>query len=147
MNFIKQGKIFHLRLPIQNGNDKILALMWRKYTVKDIRKIFNGFRDIGYHGFSTDIIIGFPGETEATFKDTVDLILEYLPQYILLSAYMDFERLPSYSLPDKVPDDIKKNRLNQASDLFVSKGIYCSTDGGGMTDERRHRMNNDYRIM
>ena len=71
----------------------------------------------------------------------------YKPKYILLSAYMDFERLPSYQLPGKVPQQLKLQRLNQASELFFTNGIYCSTDGGNMTDERRRRMNMDYRIM
>lgn len=147
MEFIRNDRIFHLRLPIQNGNQDILVKMGRKYTVEDIHRIFGTFQQVGFQEFSTDIIIGFPGETEESFQETTELILTYRPKYILLSAYMDFERLPSYQLPDKVPQEVKLERLRRASDLFIANGIYCSTDGGNMTDERRRRMNMDHRIM
>lgn len=147
IDFIKQNKILHLRLPIQNGNQDILEKMGRKYTVDDIHKIFGLFNEMNFREFSTDIIIGFPGETESSFQETLDIVLKYKPKYILLSAYMDFERLPSYTLPDKVDQEVKLERLHRASELFISNGIYCSTDGGSMTNERRRRMNNDNRIM
>ncbi len=147
MDFIEKDRILHLRLPIQNGNQDILEKMGRKYTIEEVRQIFGAFNEIGFQEFSTDIIIGFPGETEESFQETINLILTYKPKYILLSAYMDFERLPSYQLPGKVPQQLKLQRLNQASELFFTNGIYCSTDGGNMTDERRRRMNMDYRIM
>lgn len=147
VGFIKRDKIFHLRLPIQNGNQDILEKMGRKYTVDDIHKMFGLFNEMNFKEFSTDIIIGFPGETESSFQETVDIVLKYKPKYILLSAYMDFERLPSYALPDKVDQEVKLERLRRASELFIANGIYCSTDGGNMTNERRRRMNADNRIM
>lgn len=147
VDFIRQNKILHLRLPIQNGNQNILEMMGRKYTVDDIHQIFGLFREMNFREFSTDIIIGFPGETESSFQETLDLVLQYKPKYILLSAYMDFERLPSYTLADKVDQKTKLERLQRASELFISNGIYCSTDGGSMTNERRRRLNSDNRIM
>lgn len=146
IDLIRRDKILHLRLPIQNGNDMILKNMGRKYNVKDICRMFEIFINENFKSFSTDIIIGFPGETEETYCETINLILKYKPQYILLSAYMDFERLPSFQLADKVCQEVKLKRLKKASDIFIENGIYCSTDGGSMTDERRKRLNSDYRI-
>lgn len=147
MSLLERNRLFHLRLPIQNGNDRMLESMGRKYRVKDIDEIFNSMNKIGYRDYSTDIIIGFPGETNDSYQQTIDLVLKYSPKYILLSAYMDFEGLPSYTFDNKVDDQLKIERLKKASDIFRANGIYCSTDGGEMTDDRRRRMNNDNRIM
>jgi threonylcarbamoyladenosine tRNA methylthiotransferase MtaB len=146
IQLISEGRIFHIRIPIQSASARILKLMGRKYTIEDIEKVFNTFHELNYDEFSTDVIVGFPGETEEDFKETVNFITKHKPRYILLSAYMDFSRLPAYHLPNKVDHETKQRRLEEADRIFTGMGIYCSTDGGTMTDERRKRLNQDNRI-
>lgn len=67
----------HLHLPVQCGNDRILQLMNRKYRIDDYMKIINYARSkVGDFSFSTDIIVGFPGETYEEFCDTKNLLKE-----------------------------------------------------------------------
>ena len=69
------SKILHL--PIQSGSDKILKRMNRKYTVAKYKKLVKDFRNIVKNGnVSGDIIVGFPGETEKDFKDTLNIVKE-----------------------------------------------------------------------
>jgi len=69
------SKIMHL--PIQSGSDKILKKMNRKYTVTKYKKLVKDFRNIVKNGnVSSDIIVGFPGETEKDFKDTLNIVRE-----------------------------------------------------------------------
>ena len=66
-----------LHLPIQSGSDKILKRMNRKYTVAKYKKLVKGFRDTVKNGkVSSDIIVGFPGETQKDFNDTLNIVKE-----------------------------------------------------------------------
>jgi MiaB-like tRNA modifying enzyme len=82
-------KIFKfLHLPVQSGSDSILELMKRNYTVKDFLHIVKNFRiKFPELNLSTDIIIGFPGETENDFKKTEELIKNIKPDTVNLSKY------------------------------------------------------------
>ena len=72
----KSKKLMPLvHLPVQSGSDKILKLMNRKHTIKDYIKVFNKLKEINSAiEFSSDFIIGYPGEEDKHFNDTVDLI-------------------------------------------------------------------------
>lgn len=82
-------KIFKfLHLPVQSGSDKILKLMGRKYNVRDFLKIVRKFKKEFPRLFlSTDIIVGFPGETESDFKKTVELIKKMKPDIVNISKF------------------------------------------------------------
>jgi len=85
----KNEKMFKfLHIPVQSGSNKILRLMNRKYTREDVLKIVGEFRkyfpDIT---ISTDIIVGFPGETEEDFQETLDLIREMKPEILNRSNF------------------------------------------------------------
>ena len=63
---------FHL--PVQSGNNDVLKMMGRRYTVESYKEIYNKLRErIPHCTFTTDIIVGFPNETEEQFQDTLDL--------------------------------------------------------------------------
>jgi len=85
----KNDKVFKfLHIPVQSGNDDILKSMNRKYKVKDFKKIINEFRkNIPKITISTDIIVGFPGETEEQFKDSLNLIREVKPDVVNISRF------------------------------------------------------------
>src|SRR3989344_4852395 len=85
----KNPKMFKfLHIPVQSGNDEILKLMNRKYCVDDFVKIADEFRkEIPEITISTDIIVGFPSETEAQFEDSMNIIKKIKPDALNLSRY------------------------------------------------------------
>ena len=64
----------YVHLPIQSGSDRILKLMGRRYTKEDYKKLFNKLKEIPNIAITTDIIVGFPKETEKDFLDTLDIV-------------------------------------------------------------------------
>ena len=85
----KHQKMFKfLHIPIQSGNNEILRLMNRKYTVEDFINAVEAFRkEIPEITISTDIIVGFPSETEAQFEDSLNIIKKIKPDVLNLSRY------------------------------------------------------------
>ena len=104
--------VSHLHLPIQSGSDKVLAAMKRGFTVLEyksvIRKLKKARPDIT---FSSDFIVGFPGETEDDFLKTIDLIkdIEFDQSYSFI--YSKRPGTPAASLEDNTPYSVKKERL------------------------------------
>ena len=104
--------VSHLHLPVQSGSDRILAQMKRKHTALEykatIRKIKAVRPDMC---FSSDFIIGFPGETDKDFEDTMNLIADVGFDLSYSFIYSPRPGTPASSLPDDVPDEVKKERL------------------------------------
>lgn len=112
--YAKEPKLAnHLHLPVQSGSDRILAAMKRGYTALEykakIRKLKAVRPDIS---ISTDIIIGFPGETDADFIATMDLVHEIGFDTSFSFIYSKRPGTPAASLPDNVPLEVKKQRLS-----------------------------------
>ncbi len=89
INSYKSEKIFKfLHLPVQSGSDKILKKINRDYSVDDFREIIRKFRtEFPLLTLSTDIIVGFPGETEEDFQKTIDLMKEIEPDIVNISKF------------------------------------------------------------
>ncbi len=108
----------HLHLPVQSGSDKILKKMNRGYTrdtyLSRIAALKKACPDIA---LSTDIIVGFPSETETDFQDTMNLLHEVEFDSIFAFAYSDRSSAPAAKFPDQVDEKIKKIRLNQLLEL------------------------------
>ncbi len=102
----------HLHLPVQSGSDRILQAMKRGYTANEylvwIDKIRKNRPNIS---FSSDFIIGFPGETEADFAATMDLIETVGYDQSFSFIYSQRPGTPAAELPDDVPMAVKKDRL------------------------------------
>ena len=102
----------HLHLPVQSGSDRILGLMKRGYTALEfkskIRKLRKVRPDIR---LSTDIIVGFPGETDKDFQATMDLVHEIGFDTSFSFIYSPRPGTPAANLPDDTPLDVKKQRL------------------------------------
>lgn len=102
----------HLHLPIQSGSDRILGLMKRGYTALEykskIRKLRKVRPDIR---LSTDIIVGFPGETDKDFQATVDLVHELGFDTSFSFIYSPRPGTPAANLNDDTPLEVKKQRL------------------------------------
>jgi len=104
--------VSHLHLPVQSGSDRILAAMKRGHTALEykqkIRRLREARPDIS---LSSDFIIGFPGETDADFEATMQLIEDVGFDHSFSFIYSRRPGTPASSLPDDVPMDVKKARL------------------------------------
>ncbi|MWV12194.1 tRNA (N6-isopentenyl adenosine(37)-C2)-methylthiotransferase MiaB [Pseudomonas sp. R-28-1W-6] len=102
----------HLHLPVQSGSDRILAAMKRNHTALEyksrIRKLKAAVPDIL---ISSDFIVGFPGETEKDFEQTMKLIEEVGFDFSYSFVYSSRPGTPAADLPDDTPEELKKQRL------------------------------------
>ncbi|MGB5307117.1 MAG: tRNA (N6-isopentenyl adenosine(37)-C2)-methylthiotransferase MiaB [Gammaproteobacteria bacterium] len=102
----------HLHLPVQSGSDRVLALMKRNHTALEYKSIIRRLRqarpDISV---SSDFIIGFPGETDADFEQTMELIDAVGFDQSFSFIYSPRPGTPAASLPDDVPMSVKKQQL------------------------------------
>ena len=124
----------YLHLPVQSGSDRILSLMKRGHTVLEykqkIRKLREKRPDIS---LSSDFIVGFPGETEKDFQDTMKLIRDLEFDQSFSFIFSARPGTPAANLPDDLPLEVKKERLmalqaqinSQAAK--ISKGMLGST--------------------
>jgi len=98
-------------IPVQSGSDRILRLMRRGYTrsqfIRIVRKLRSVKPDIG---LITDLIVGFPGETDADFEDTVSLLKEIEFDQAFIFKFSPRPGTVAASLPDQVPDEVKEER-------------------------------------
>jgi tRNA-2-methylthio-N6-dimethylallyladenosine synthase len=101
----------YLHLPIQSGSDRILQLMNRGYTRRFYLDLIEGYRKIVQDGvLTTDIIVGFPGETEEDFQDTYNLLkqVEFDSAYIF--KYSPRPHTQAEALSDELPRQEKQRR-------------------------------------
>jgi tRNA-2-methylthio-N6-dimethylallyladenosine synthase len=102
----------HLHLPVQSGSDRILAAMKRGYTALEYKSKIRRLRKVRPTiCVSSDFIIGFPGETEADFEDTMNLIHEIGFDNSYSFIYSPRPGTPAAQLPDNVTMEVKKQRL------------------------------------
>ena len=114
------GKVCeHLELPVQSGDDDILKAMRRGYAVERYRELVNLVRrTIPEGSLSTDIIVGFPGETEDQFRRTLSLVEEMRFDVVHVAAYSPRPGTIAWrEYPDDVPAKVKKERLNRVEEL------------------------------
>ena len=116
----KIARIIHL--PLQAGNNKVLKEMNRKYTkehylelVEKMKKIIPGVV------FSTDIIVGFPGETDEEFEDTLDVVRKVNYEQIFMFIYSRREGTVADRMEKQVPEEIKHKRFDKLKELYDSK--------------------------
>ena len=105
--------VSHLHLPVQHGSDRILALMKRNHTVLEYKSIIKKLRVIRPNiSISSDFIIGFPGETDKDFEDTMNLIAEIGFDHSFSFIYSTRPGTPAAELLDNTPIEVKKQRLS-----------------------------------
>jgi tRNA-2-methylthio-N6-dimethylallyladenosine synthase len=105
--------VSHLHLPVQHGSDRILALMKRNHTILEYKSIIRKLRAIRPNiSISSDFIIGFPGETDKDFEDTMNLINEIGFDHSFSFIFSARPGTPAADLPDDVPMEVKKQRLS-----------------------------------
>lgn len=114
----------HVHLPIQSGSNKILKAMNRKYTREDylliIDKMKKAVPDIA---ITTDIIVGFPGETDEDFEDTLDIVRRVAYDSAYSFLYSVREGTKAATMEDQIPDKIKHERFNRLQETLNSIGL------------------------
>jgi tRNA-2-methylthio-N6-dimethylallyladenosine synthase len=115
----KRGNLVeHIHLPVQSGSTEILKLMGRKYTREEylelVRKIKAAIPDVA---LTTDIIVGFPNETEEQFEETLSLYREVEFDSAYTFIYSPREGTPAAKMVDNVPMEVKKERLQRLNAL------------------------------
>lgn len=102
----------HLHLPLQAGSDKILRMMNRKYTRDDYLRLVDKLRaHIPDLALTTDLIVGFPGEEEADFQDTLDLVEKVGFDAAFTFAYSPRVGTQAAKMTNQVPEEVKMDRL------------------------------------
>ena len=104
----------HVHLPVQSGSDAVLRRMLRRYTRARYLEVVAALRSaVPGITFSTDIIVGFPGETEAQFEETLTLVTDADFDDAYTFKYSVREGTPAVRLQDHVPDDVASARLER----------------------------------
>jgi len=109
----------HLHLPVQSGSDRILQVMNRGYTRAEyLQQVALLRRACPGISLSTDIIVGFPGETEEDFQGTLDLVRQAAFDQAFSFKYSPRPQTQAALLPDRVPGDIQAERLTRLQSLL-----------------------------
>ncbi len=108
----------YIHLPVQSGSTEVLKMMARKYTREQylelVKKIKAAIPNVS---LSTDIIVGFPGETEEQFQETLSLVEEVGYDFAYTFIYSAREGTPAAGMADTVPEDVKKDRLHRLMEV------------------------------
>ncbi|MBQ7225865.1 MAG: tRNA (N6-isopentenyl adenosine(37)-C2)-methylthiotransferase MiaB [Clostridia bacterium] len=145
---------YHFHLPLQSGSDKILKKMNRHYDkarylsiVEELRSKIKGVT------FTTDIIVGFPGETEEDFLETMDIVKSVRFDSIFSFIYSPRKGTPAYDM-EQVPDEIKHERYdrlcnlqneisNEINNTYVGKTVRVLVDGKSKNNENVYSSRTD----
>ncbi len=122
ISVMKSSKLCkHLHIPFQSGDDEILKIMSRPYTAQTYINIAEMVRsNMPEASITTDILVGFPGETEVNFSNTCRFIEKIRPSRIHIFSYSKREGTAAALLGGEVPRDIAKERLNKIKDLALT---------------------------
>ncbi|MGL6187764.1 MAG: radical SAM protein, partial [Holosporales bacterium] len=108
-----------LHLPVQSGSDKILKDMNRKHTAQFYKDLIQKFRNVNPDlAFSSDFIVGFPGETDQDFQETLDLIQEITFSQAYSFKYSPRPGTPAAGRLDQISDTVKRQRLDVLQTLL-----------------------------
>ena len=126
----------HLHLPMQSGSSRILKIMNRRYDKEKylelVEKIRKAVPDIS---LTTDIIVGFPGETEKDFQDTLDVVEKSCFDTAFTFIYSRRSGTPAAKMENQVPEDVVKDRFDRLLSLVQEKGREASSRFEGTVQE------------
>ena len=114
--------VSHLHLPVQSGSDRVLAAMKRGYTALEYKHIIRKLRAIRPDlCLSSDFIVGFPGETEREFEQTLKLVQDLAFDLSFVFIYSPRPGTPAANLPDDTPHTEKVRRLEALNDVIETE--------------------------
>jgi len=124
----------YLHLPVQSGSDAVLNAMNRKHTADDFRRIIDRFRKAQPAiAFSSDFIIGFPGESDADFNDTVKLVRDVGFAQAYSFKYSRRPGTPATAMPNQIDEKIKDERLQELQQILRDQQIAFNQSCVGQT--------------
>ncbi len=127
--------VSHLHLPVQSGSDRILMAMKRGHTALEYKSKLRRIKKIRPNiSFSSDFIIGFPGETDADFEATMKLIHDMAFDTSFSFIYSPRPGTPAADLPDETPEEVKKQRLAILQDRITQQAMAISRRMVGNTE-------------
>lgn len=144
----------HLHIPLQSGCDKILKLMNRPYTTEYFADKINKLRSLMPEiAITTDVIVGFPGETDSDFKITEEFIKKINFSKLHVFPFSAHEKTPAYTFPDQLSQQVKVERAKVLSRLseqlekdykqkFVGQVLDVIVDG--RSREKKYRAKSEY---
>jgi tRNA-2-methylthio-N6-dimethylallyladenosine synthase len=104
----------HLHLPLQSGSSRILKIMNRHYTKESYLELVDRIREaLPDISLTTDIIVGFPGETEEDFEETLDVVRKVRYDSAFTFIYSPRTGTPAAAMPDQVPENVTKERFDR----------------------------------
>lgn len=107
-----------INLPIQSGSDRILKAMNRRYTVEEYAEVVGCIRrGLPEAGLTSDLIVGFPGETDEDFARSVEALKRFRFDQVHTAAYSIRQGTPAAVMKDQVPESVKNWRLNEVNRL------------------------------
>ena len=116
----KVCKLIHL--PLQSGSSNVLKVMNRKYTKEQYLSLVEKMKErIPNVVFTTDIIVGFPGETEEDFKDTLDVVSKVKFEQVFMFIYSRRVGTPADRMENQIPEEIKHKRFDRLKALVESQ--------------------------
>jgi len=150
INTISESKTVceHFHLPIQSGSNRILKMMNRGYSRESYLSLIKKVREkVPNASITTDIIVGFPGETDDDFKDTLKLFKEVEFDVAYTFLYSTRSGTPAADMPDQISQEIKKERLQELMDTqnpislainksLVGKTVEILVEGTSKTSEK-----------
>jgi tRNA-2-methylthio-N6-dimethylallyladenosine synthase len=114
----------YLHLPVQSGSDRILKAMNRHYTQADYLALMGRIRDaIPDISLSTDIIVGFPGETEEDFEGTLEVVRQARYDQAFTFIYSPREGTPAATMADQVPREVSQVRFDRLVELVQASAL------------------------
>lgn len=126
----------HIHLCVQSGSDRVLALMNRKYTKGYFLELVGKMKAaIPGLSLSTDILVGFPGETEEDFEETLDIMRKVRFAYSFMYFFNPREGTAAIKLPGAVPQKLKKTRLARVIALQKEIGAELMAERLGAVDQ------------
>ncbi len=130
----------YIHLPLQSGSDRILHLMGRRYTKESYLNLFNKLKKIPNVAITTDIIVGFPGETREDFEETLDVVNTCKYDSAFTFIFSAREGTPASRMEDNVSLEEKESRLHElnllinkyakeANDKYLNKEVLVLLEG------------------
>ena len=109
----------YIHLPLQSGSNKILKQMGRRYTKEEYKTLFYKIKEmIPNSSITTDIIVGFPGETDEDFEETINIVNELQYDLAYTFIYSPREGTPASTMKDTTSIEVKKKRLARLNELI-----------------------------
>ena len=126
----------YIHLPIQSGSTKVLKLMGRRYTKEEYTRLYNKIKErVPNVSITTDIIVGFPNETEEDFKETLDVVNICKFDGAFTFIYSPREGTPAAKIKDEISKEVKEERLQRLNQLINNYSLLHNKEYIGKTEE------------